>query len=87
MDADAQADRRRRLHQAGRSLAHRLRLSPNGLVRMFQAVSLEADADDAKLLAFSAGSLIEGVKRIENAKLELTAIVEPIRLARRRRRA
>jgi hypothetical protein len=52
---------------------------PNGVVRMFQAISLEADADDAKLLAFSALSLIEGVERVEKAQLELTAIVEPIR--------
>src|SRR3984957_19795564 len=52
---------------------------PNGVVRMFQAVSLEADADDAKLLAFSAVSLVAGVKRVEKAELELTAIVEPIR--------
>jgi hypothetical protein len=52
---------------------------PNGVVRMFQAVSLEADADAAKLLAFSARSLTAGVKRVENAELELTAIVEPVR--------
>ena len=52
---------------------------PNGVVRMFQAVSLESDADDAKLLAFSAFSLIAGVKRVDQADLELTAIVEPIR--------
>jgi Protein of unknown function (DUF3037) len=52
---------------------------PNGVVRMFQAISLEADADDAKLLAFSAFSLIAGVKRVDKADLELTAIVEPIR--------
>jgi Protein of unknown function (DUF3037) len=52
---------------------------PNGLLRMFQAISLETDGDDAKLLAFSALSLIDGVKRVEHAELELTAIVEPIR--------
>jgi Protein of unknown function (DUF3037) len=52
---------------------------PNGVVRMFQAISLEADADDAKLLAFSAHSLTDGVKRVEKAELDLTAIVEPIR--------
>jgi hypothetical protein len=52
---------------------------PNGVVRMFQAVSLEADADAAKLLAFSARSLTAGVKRVEDAELELTAIVEPVR--------
>jgi hypothetical protein len=51
---------------------------PNGVVKMFQAISLENDADDAKLLAFSAESLTAGVKRVEDAKLELTAIVEPI---------
>ncbi len=52
---------------------------PNGVVRMFQAVSLEADSDAAKLLAFSARGLREGVDRVEKAVLELTAIVEPIR--------
>jgi len=52
---------------------------PNGVVRMFQAVSLESDADDAKLLAFTARGLKDGVKRVENAELELTAVVEPIR--------
>jgi Protein of unknown function (DUF3037) len=52
---------------------------PNGVVRMFQAVSLETDADAAKLLAFTARGLKDGVKRVENAELELTAVVEPIR--------
>jgi hypothetical protein len=52
---------------------------PNGVVRMFHAVSLESDADDAKLLAFSALSLIDGVRKIDKAELGLTAIVEPIR--------
>ena len=51
----------------------------NGVVRMFHAVSLEADSDAAKLLAFSARGLKEGVGRVEKAVLELTAIVEPIR--------
>jgi hypothetical protein len=46
---------------------------------MFQAISLETDADDAKGLAFSAPGLIAGVERVERAKLELTAIVEPLR--------
>jgi hypothetical protein len=54
---------------------------PNGVVKMFQAISLEAGADDAKLLAFSALGLIDGVKRVEQAKLQLTAIVEPLRQA------
>jgi hypothetical protein len=52
---------------------------PNGLVRMFQAVSLEGDSEAAKVLAFSAEGIKLGVARVENASLELTAIVEPIR--------
>ena len=52
---------------------------PNGLVRMFQAVSLEGDSEAAKVLAFSAEGIKRGVARVEKASLELTAIVEPIR--------
>lgn len=52
---------------------------PNGIVRMFHAVSLEADSELAKVLSFSAPVLAEGVKRVENADLELTAIVEPVK--------
>jgi Protein of unknown function (DUF3037) len=51
---------------------------PNGVVRMFHAVSLDSDTEWPKVLAFSAAAIREGVARIENAKLELTAIVEPI---------
>jgi hypothetical protein len=52
----------------------------NGLVKMFQAVSLDAGAgvDAAKGLAFSADGLRMGVEREERVPLELTAIVEPI---------
>jgi Protein of unknown function (DUF3037) len=52
---------------------------PNGVIRMFQAVSLEGDVEGAKGLAYSAPQLREGVLRVENAKLELTAVVEPLR--------
>jgi hypothetical protein len=52
---------------------------PNGVIRMFQAVSLEGDVEGAKGLAYSAPQLREGVGRVESAKLELTAIVEPLR--------
>jgi Protein of unknown function (DUF3037) len=52
---------------------------PNGVVRMFQAVSLAGDMESAKVLAFSANDLREGVARVEQATLELTAIVEPLR--------
>jgi hypothetical protein len=52
---------------------------PNGVVRMFQAISLAGDMESAKVLAFSAGDLMQGVARVEHATLELTAIVEPLR--------
>lgn len=50
---------------------------PNGIIRMFHAVSLEPGLDLAKVLAFSAAGLREGVKRSEKADLGLTAIIEP----------
>jgi hypothetical protein len=53
---------------------------PNGVIRMFQAVSLEGDVEGAKGLAYSAPQLREGVERVESARLELTAVVEPLRV-------
>jgi len=50
---------------------------PNGLIRMFHAVSLEPGLEMAKVLAFSAASLRAGVERVEKASLELTAVIEP----------
>ena len=50
---------------------------PNGLIKMFHAVSLEPGVEMAKVLAFSAASLRAGVERVEKAQLELTAIIEP----------
>ena len=50
---------------------------PNGLIRMFHAVSLEPGVEMAKVLAFSASGLRAGVERIEKAQLELTAVIEP----------
>ncbi|MFZ1086931.1 MAG: DUF3037 domain-containing protein [Terracidiphilus sp.] len=50
---------------------------PNGLIRMFHAVSLEPGLEMAKVLAFSAVGLRIGVERVEKAGLELTAIIEP----------
>ncbi len=49
------------------------------VIRMFQAVSLEGDVEAAKGLAYSAPQLREGVARLERARLELTAVVEPLR--------
>jgi hypothetical protein len=51
----------------------------DGVIRMFQAVSLEGDVEAAKGLAYTAPQLREGVERVENARLELTAVVEPLR--------
>ena len=52
---------------------------PNGVIRMFHAVSLEPGLEMAKVLAFSEAGLRAGVERVEKAELELTAIVEPLR--------
>lgn len=51
---------------------------PNGMIRMFQAVSLDAGVEMAKVLAFSAAGLRAGVERVEKAQLELTAVIEPV---------
>jgi hypothetical protein len=50
---------------------------PNGVVKMFHAVSLDPGLEMAKVLAFSAAALRAGVERVERAGLELTAIIEP----------
>jgi hypothetical protein len=50
---------------------------PNGLIRMFHAVSLEPGVEMAKVLAFSSAGLRAGVERLEKAALELTAVIEP----------
>jgi hypothetical protein len=50
---------------------------PNGVIRMFHAVSLEPGVEMAKVLAFSAAGLRIGVERVEKASLELTAVIEP----------
>jgi hypothetical protein len=50
---------------------------PNGLIRMFHAVSLEPGVEIAKVLAFSSAGLRAGVERVEKAQLELTAVIEP----------
>ena len=50
---------------------------PNGMIRMFHAVSLEPGVEMAKVLAFSSAGLRSGVERVEKAELELTAVIEP----------
>lgn len=46
------------------------------MVKMFQAVSLQSEVDGAKVLAFSAARLRDGVRRVDEAAMELTAVVE-----------
>jgi len=48
-------------------------------IRMFHAVSLDGDVEAAKVLAFTAPQMREGVRRVEVGELELTAVVEPLR--------
>lgn len=64
--------------KAGDSLRIDCGYRPNGVIRMFHAVSLDSDTEWPKVLAFSVGAIREGIARVENAKLELTAVVEPI---------
>ena len=49
---------------------------PNGVIKMFQGVSLAASVDAAKVLAFSYPELSQGIRRVEDASLSLTAVVE-----------
>ncbi len=78
-ELDAEADIAARYTRPGDPLRIDCGYRPNGVVRMFQAVSLAGDVESAKVLAFSAADLMEGVARVEKAALELTAIVEPLR--------
>jgi Protein of unknown function (DUF3037) len=48
---------------------------PNGVVRLFQALSPATDPDSAKVLAFSYPQMAEGIYRTDGAKTELTAIL------------
>ena len=50
---------------------------PNGVIKMFHAVSFDPGLEMAKVLAFSAAALRAGVERVEKAQLELTAVIEP----------
>jgi Protein of unknown function (DUF3037) len=51
----------------------------NAVIQMFQAISLEGDVESAKGLAYSVPQLRQGVQRVEGLRLELTAVVEPLR--------
>jgi hypothetical protein len=47
-------------------------------LRIFHAVSLDGDLESAKVLAFTSPQLRDGVARIDDTTLELTAVVEPL---------
>jgi hypothetical protein len=49
---------------------------PNGVIKLFHAVSLSTDLDAAKVLAFSFPQVRDGIARVEHAITELTAIIE-----------
>lgn len=49
---------------------------PNGIIRLFHAVSLASEPDSAKILAFTYPTLAEGVAKVKGAKTDFTAIVE-----------
>lgn len=49
----------------------------NGTFRMFHGVNLASSIEAAKVLAFSAPELREGMMRVEKRDLQLTAFVEP----------
>ena len=48
----------------------------DGRIKLFHALSLEAEVNAAKVLAFSFPQLRAGLQRVERAQAELTAIVE-----------
>ncbi len=87
MGPDAEADCGRAIHGPGDIRCGSTADTANGMVRMFHAVSLDGDLETAKVLAFSLRELAAGVKMVEGADLELTAIVEPLRDVARRENA
>jgi hypothetical protein len=50
---------------------------PNGVIKLFHAISLASDVNAAKVLAFSYPQIAAGIARVEKAKSELTALIEP----------
>ena len=48
---------------------------PDGVVRLFHALSPTTDPDSAKVLAFSYPQISEGIQRQEDATTELTAVL------------
>ena len=50
--------------------------SPNGTVKLFHAISLAADVNAAKVLAFTFPRLAEGIRKAEGKDARLTAVVE-----------
>ncbi len=50
--------------------------SPNGTVKLFHAVTLSSDVNAAKVLAFSFLQLAQGIRKAEEKRALLTAIVE-----------
>ena len=65
-----------RYTRAGDPLVIDCGYQPNGVVKMFHALSLKSDPNAGKVLAFSFPQISKGIARLESAKAELTAVVE-----------
>jgi len=50
--------------------------SPNGMVKLFHTLAIDADPNSAKLLAFTYPKLVDGIAKMEKKQTQLTAIVE-----------
>jgi hypothetical protein len=50
--------------------------SPNGMVKLFHAVSLQNDVNAAKILAFTFPQMAEGIRNAQRKQAQLTAVVE-----------
>jgi len=50
--------------------------SPNGTIKLFHAISLAADVNAAKVLAYTFPQLAEGIRKAEGKQAQLTAVVE-----------
>ncbi len=58
---------------------YRVKTGAEAVTKVFQAVSLAGDVEAAKGLAFSAPYLQRGFAEKDAARLELTAVIEPLR--------
>ena len=78
---DARFFKNRRVEQytrAGDPLKIDCGYTPNGIVKLFLAVSLATDPDSAKVLAFTFPHLVEGIASADKKTTELTAVTDEL---------